>query len=404
MEQRPQAYTVTAITRIIKATLEETFPAVWVEGEISNFLHHNSGHRYFSLKDERASLRITLWRSVGQTLKFDLKNGQKVMVFGDINVYEKRGEYQLNCRKVVPVGTGPLELAFRQLHEKLGKEGLFDEDRKKPIPDYAQKVGIVTSPTGAAIRDMIHVARRRNSSVQLYLFPAQVQGDGAERTIAEGIQYFNSRDDINLIIIGRGGGSLEDLWPFNEELSVRAIAASRIPIVSAVGHEIDFTLSDYAADLRAATPSAAAELAIWSRREAQALVADLTRRQATALIGLVRERRQMLDSITSRTVFARPLAMFEQHRGELHGMVRLLSAAGKNRFDKFSNRLSLSLSRLDSLSPLKTLQRGYSVTRLSADHRLVRKIEEVETGDEIESIVTNGRVTATVTATNPNKL
>ena len=326
------------------------------------------------------------------------------MVFGDVNVYEKRGEYQLNCRKMVPVGMGPLELAFRQLHEKLGKEGLFYDDRKKPIPVYARRVGIVTSPTGAAIRDMIHVARRRNSGVQLYLYPAQVQGDGAEKTIAEGIRYFNSRDDIDLIIIGRGGGSLEDLWPFNEELTVRAVAASRIPVISAVGHEIDFTLSDYAADLRAATPSAAAEQAIWSRREALALINELSRRQAAALIGLVRERRQLLDSITSRAVFARPLDMFERRRSEVDGRVRLLMSAGRNRFDTFTNRLSLAMSRLDNLSPLKTLQRGYSVTRHAGDRTLVRRIEDVRAGDEIENIVTNGRLLATVTSTNPNKV
>jgi len=404
MEQRPQAYTVSAITRIIKATLEETFPGVWVEGEISNYLHHSSGHRYFSLKDQRAALRITLWRSTGQRLKFEPKNGQKVMVYGDINVYEKRGEYQLNCRKIEPIGTGPIELTFRQLYEKLQKEGLFDEDRKQEIPAYAQRVGIVTSPTGAAIRDMINVARRRNSGIQLYLYPAQVQGDGAEKTIAEGIRYFNGRDDIDLIIIGRGGGSLEDLWPFNEELTVRAVAASKIPVISAVGHEIDFTLSDYVADLRAATPSAAAEMAIWSQAEARSLVAELNRRQVSALVGMVRERRQMLDSITSRTVFARPLAMFEQRRGEVNSLVRLLTAAGKNRFDTFANRLSLSVSRLDSLSPLKTLQRGYSVTRHQADHRLIRAIEDVQSGDEIESIVTDGRIMATVTSTDKNKV
>ena len=217
MTTLPQAYTVSAVTRIIKETLESTLQGVWVEGEVSNYLHHGSGHRYLNLKDDRAILKVTIWRSAGSHLKFEPENGQKVLAFGDINVYEKGGQYQLNCRKLVPVGIGELELAFRQLHEKLEAEGLFAEDRKVAMPPFARKIGIVTSPTGAAIRDIIQIARRRNRSVELVIYPAAVQGDGAENTIAAGIAYFNRRDDIDIIITGRGGGSLEDLWPFNSK-------------------------------------------------------------------------------------------------------------------------------------------------------------------------------------------
>ncbi|MFQ6008837.1 MAG: exodeoxyribonuclease VII large subunit, partial [Candidatus Zixiibacteriota bacterium] len=281
MHMQPQAYTVTEITRLIKSTLEESFYDIWVEGEISNYHLHSSGHRYFNLKDENAVIRVTLWRSIGAYLKFEPEDGQKVLVYGNITVYERGGNYQLNCQKLVPVGVGELELAFRQLYEKLSAEGLFDEERKKKIPQYAFQIGIVTSPTGAAIRDIIQIARRRNDSVTLLIYPAQVQGDGAEYTIAAGIEYFNSRDDIDLLIVGRGGGSLEDLWPFNTEVTVRAIAASRIPVISAVGHEVDVTLSDLVADLRAPTPSAASELAVWSKREFLELVDSNLRRQAS---------------------------------------------------------------------------------------------------------------------------
>jgi len=223
MLEKPKAYTVTAVTRMIKSSLEEQFKDIWVEGEISNYHHHSSGHRYLNLKDERAVLKIVMWKSVGAYLKFEPEDGQKVLACGSITVYEKGGQYQLTCRKLVPVGIGPLELAFRKLYEKLSSEGLFDDDRKQPIPKYPLKIGVVTSPTGAAVRDIIQIARRRNDSVQLVIFPAQVQGDGAEETIAAGIEYFNTRDDVDLIITGRGGGSLEDLWPFNTEVTVRAM-------------------------------------------------------------------------------------------------------------------------------------------------------------------------------------
>jgi exodeoxyribonuclease VII large subunit len=346
MTTLPQAYTVSAVTRIIKETLESTLQGVWVEGEVSNYLHHSSGHRYLNLKDDRATLKVTIWRSAGSYLKFEPENGQKVLAFGDINVYEKGGQYQLNCRKLVPVGIGELELAFRQLHEKLEAEGLFAEDRKVVMPHFARKIGIVTSPTGAAIRDIIQIARRRNRSVELVIYPAAVQGDGAEQTIAAGIAYFNTRDDIDIIITGRGGGSLEDLWPFNTEVTVRAIAASKIPVISAVGHEIDVTLADLVADLRAPTPSAAAELAVWSRREMVDQVDNHTRRQAGLLADLVEGARRELFSLLKRPIYARPLDLVNQRQQYLDNLRRTLSAAGKNRFEKHKNRLSLSLARL----------------------------------------------------------
>ncbi len=396
MLERPQAYTVTAVTRIIKSSLEDQFQGVWIEGEISNYLHHSSGHRYITLKDDRAVLKVVMWKSVGATLKFEPKNGQKVLAFGDITVYEKGGQYQLNCRKLIPVGVGELELAFRQLHERLSAEGLFEESRKQELPAYPRKIGIVTSPTGAAIRDMIQISRRRNPSVQLIIHPAQVQGDGAEETIAEGIRYFNSRDDIDIIITGRGGGSLEDLWPFNTEITVRAIAASHIPVVSAVGHEVDVTLSDLVADLRAPTPSAAAELTVWSREEFTERVRSLLGDQAALLSDQVVTARENLLSILGRPVFKKPLDRVNQGRQQLDNGLRLLGASAKNSFARHKNRLSLRLANLEALSPLKTLARGYSVSRRSDNGKLVRAHTDIAVGETIETILADGRLISRV--------
>ncbi|MBN1211413.1 MAG: exodeoxyribonuclease VII large subunit [candidate division Zixibacteria bacterium] len=396
MPEKIKPYTVTAVTRMIKTALEESFFDLWVEGEISNYIHHSSGHRYMYLKDENAVIKVTIWRSVGTALKFEPENGQKVIVFGNITVYEKGGNYQLNCRKLVPVGVGELELAFRQLHEKLSAEGLFDEDRKRPLPEYPLKIGIVTSPTGAAVRDIIQIARRRNDSVELIIYPAQVQGDGAELTIKAGIEYFNRRDDIDVIITGRGGGSLEDLWPFNTEIVVRAVATSKIPVVSAVGHEIDITLSDLAADLRAPTPSAASELVIWSKRELRELIEHRLTFQARQLNNLVQYARQQLVSILQRPVFARPLDMIRQQQQYLDSLMRLLQAAGKNRFDVFKNKLSLLLSRLEALSPLKILNRGYSVSRKPADLSLIKSCKDIDPGELMETVLADGRLVSMV--------
>ncbi len=396
MLNQPKAFTVSAITRLIKTTLEESYREIWVEGEISNYLLHSSGHRYFNLKDDKAVLKVTLWRSLGAYLKFEPKNGQKVLVYGDITVYEKGGSYQLNCKKIVPVGIGELELAFRQLYEKLSAEGLFEQDRKQEIPQFAQKIGVVTSPTGAAIRDIIQIARRRNKSVELVIYPAQVQGDGAEKTIAAGIEYFNTRDDIDIIITGRGGGSLEDLWPFNTELAVRAVAASRIPVISAVGHEIDTSLTDLAADLRAPTPSAASELAVWSKREFSDQVRGHIHHQASLLRAMVSGARQRLRSLTGRPVFTRPTELIRQKGQYVDSITRLLLAAGKNSFVAHKNRLSLLVLKLDTLSPLKILGRGYSVARKLPEKIVIRSINDVAPGDLMETIINDGSIISQV--------
>ncbi len=392
MQSKPKTYTVTAITRMIKGQLEESFQALWIEGEISNYIHHTSGHRYFNLKDSNAVIKITMWRSVGKGLKFEPENGQKVLVFGDISVYEKGGNYQINCKKIIPVGVGELELAYQKLKEKLEKDGYFDSEIKKPIPERASKIGIVTSPTGAAVRDIIQIARRRNNFVELIIYPAKVQGEGGELTIKAGIEYFNSREDIDIIIIGRGGGSLEDLWNFNTEIVVYAIAQSEIPIISAVGHEVDITLSDLAADLRAPTPSAASELAVWSKREFLEQINGNIYSQAALLRGLVSRAKETISGIINRPIYRKPLDMIYQRQQTLDNFVRILISAGKNSFDMNKNRLSLALSRLDTLSPLKILERGYSVSRRLPNKVLLKSVNDIHLGDRMETILPDGEV------------
>ncbi len=389
-------YTVTAITRLIKYTLEESFPSVWVEGEISNYLHHSSGHRYFSMKDENSAIKCTIWRSAGQYLKFKPEDGMKVRAFGDITVYEKGGNYQLNVKKLQTVGVGELEVAFRQLYEKLSKEGLFDESLKVPIPAYPMKVGLVTSPTGAAIRDIINIAGRRNDSVRLVLFPARVQGEGAETSLIAGIEYFNRRDDIDVIIIGRGGGSLEDLWAFNEESLVRAVAASDKPIVSAVGHEIDTTLSDLAADLRAPTPSAAAEIVIWDKSEFLEYINNSVVRAGRSLSGVAESGRKRLENLTDRPVYRRPEALVREREQYLDHLKKEFSTAGRIILEKEKNALSFLMSRLESLSPLAVLSRGFAVLKNIVSGTMIKSVKDMGQEDRVEATLKDGTAVAVI--------
>lgn len=397
MQEQPQSITVSALTKMIKNTLEGSFSGLCIEGEISNFHHHgSSGHRYFSLKDDKAVLRVAMWRPFGQQLQFEPKDGQQVLAFGDISLYEKRGEYQLICRKLVPVGVGPLELAYRQLYEKLSAEGLFDEEHKQPLPEYAGRIGIVTSPTGAVIRDIIQISSRRNPAVELVIYPTAVQGDGAEETIAEGIKYFNEQNNVDLIITGRGGGSLEDLWCFNSEIVVRAIFDSKIPLISAVGHEIDVTLSDLVADLRAPTPSAAAELAVWSKEEFISQVQGNISQQTTYLERQVGSARDFLSALLSRPVLSRPLELIYERQQNIDSMLRLLNSSGKNQFEMFKNRLSLGLSRLEALSPLKVLARGYSVSSLLPSKMVIKSVKDVKAGDSLQTRLKDGLIISNI--------
>ncbi|MCX6826647.1 MAG: exodeoxyribonuclease VII large subunit, partial [candidate division Zixibacteria bacterium] len=375
---------------------EESFPSVWVEGEISNYILHSSGHRYLSLKDENAIIRLTIWRHVGQYLKFEPENGMKVWAFGDITVYEKGGSYQLNVKKLMPVGVGPLEIAFRQLYERLSKEGLFDEASKRPLPEYPTKVGLVTSPTGAAIRDFIQIAYRRNNTIQLVLYPAQIQGAGAESSIIAGIKYFNERDDIDLIMIGRGGGSLEDLWTFNEEALVRAIVSSKKTIVTGIGHEIDTTLSDLAADLRAPTPSSAAELIIWDKKSFLMNITGYLHQLRRRLLEMINKNHYSLNQLITRPVYVRPETFVREQEQYLDIVKRQLIMAGKIVLEKQKNSLSLKLSRLESLSPLAILNRGYAVIKSFPSGKPVKSITALKREDLVETILKDGSALAAI--------
>ena len=261
-EPRPHIFTVSEITAAVRGVLEDVFDAVWIEGEISNLRVPASGHNYFILKDGKAQIKCVMFRNYRSGLKFAPEDGDQVLLFGRVSVYEARGEYQVIVETMEPRGLGALQKAFEQLKEKLDKEGLFKDEKKKPIPEFPWKVGIITSETGAAVRDILNIMQRRNPKVSVLLYPVKVQGDGAAEEIAEAIETMNQRKDVEVLIVGRGGGSIEDLWAFNEEVVARAIYKSKIPVISAVGHEIDFTIADFVADLRAPTPSAAAELAV----------------------------------------------------------------------------------------------------------------------------------------------
>jgi exodeoxyribonuclease VII large subunit len=389
--------TVAELTEQIKDLVEAGFPAVWVAGEISNFARPQSGHCYLTLKDEQAQLRAVIWRNVAAQLRFDLHDGLEVICRGRVEVYAPRGSYQLIIEAIEPRGLGALELALRQLREKLAREGLFDPARKRPLPEFVRQIAVVTSPTGAAIRDFLQVLRRRWRGADVLILPARVQGDGAAAEIAAAIQLANRLSrPIDVLVVTRGGGSLEDLWAFNEEVVVRAIAASRIPVISAVGHEIDVTLSDLAADVRALTPSEAAELVAPAAEELFGTLDQLKKRITAALKTLAQAARSRLDALARHPVFRRPYRqVFERARrldelgGRLHRSIKL-------HLQNAQQRTATSAAKLQSLSPLAVLGRGYSLTQRPADGRVIRSAAELAPGQQISTRFAAGRALSRV--------
>ncbi|MCI0329921.1 MAG: exodeoxyribonuclease VII large subunit [candidate division Zixibacteria bacterium] len=398
-----KVWTVSELTRSVKENLEVNFPAIWVEGEVSNYLLHTSGHRYFSLKDESAQLRCTIWRGAGQYLNFELEDGLKVHAFGNLTVYEKRGEYQLNVLKLLPIGRGELEIAFQKLKERLFKEGLFDEAHKKPIPEFPERIGIITSPTGAAVQDMLKIFRRRFPPAELYLYPARVQGEGAKEEIVAGIQAFNEWGEVDVMILGRGGGSLEDLWAFNEEEVARAIYASRIPVVSAVGHEIDFTIADFVADLRAPTPSAAVEMVVPDKEELEGVVKGLKERIGGLFAHQLAQAQARLDAVLGSYGLKKPADLVNQKSQFVDELSRRAQLALSNRLAQMRLELKSADERLATLSPRAVLARGYSIVRRRPDGRVVREYKEVKAGEGVELIFSKGKAEAEVTRTLPEE-
>ncbi len=425
--------TVSQLTTQIKQSLEQMFPEVWVEGEVSNLRIPSSGHVYFTLKDQQSQIRAVLFKGKAQHIPFELEDGLHVIIRGHVSLYELRGDYQIILEYVEPRGIGALHIAFEQLRKKLFEEGLFDERRKRPLPLIPKKVALITSPTGAAIRDMISVLQRRCPLIQIVVFPVRVQGEGASLEIAHAIQEVSHTSTIDLMIVGRGGGSLEDLWSFNEEVVVRAIANASIPVVSAVGHEIDFTLSDFASDVRAPTPSAAAEMVSPVLSELQAKIRELQVRVTREvqsqvsylkqhLVGLgrsipdlrawVQQRAQRIDDANDRIqrvlnymiMTYRPRVTGAQTElfgyGPQPGIAksRVLAAQLRQRLQQGMpislqfkrNRFQLLTSSLEAFSPLAILSRGYSVLETYPKKKIIRQFDQVEPGDHIRARLGKG--------------
>jgi exodeoxyribonuclease VII large subunit len=394
-------YTVTEITREIKGTLEAGFPLVWIEGEISNYLFHSSGHRYFSLKDENAQIKCTLWRYRGEHLRFEPEDGMKVTVQGSITVYERNGQYQLDVFDLIPAGVGRLEIAFQQLKEKLSQEGLFDEEHKKPIPLYPEAIGVVTSPTGAAIRDIIRIIRDRFPSARIIVRPVRVQGPGAAEEIAQAIKDFNIYEKIDVMIVGRGGGSLEDLWAFNEETVARAIYQSEIPVISAVGHEIDFTIADFVADMRAPTPSAAAQMVVPDRRVILEQLETQIRKLESNLTGFIEYSEQRLKALKESYGLRRPLDIITQRSQKMDEIHSRLVDGLKNSLKIKSNAVSLFKEKLKALSPASVLRRGYSIARKLPELEVIKKAGNLKTDDRLEVRFSKGKIESKVELVDP---
>ena len=436
-----KVFTVFEVTSEIKRSLER-FGLIWIQGEISNFKHHSSGHMYFTLKDKRAQLKAACFRGNNCYLKFRPEDGLEVVVRGRLTVYEPRGDYQMVVEYMEPVGLGSLQLAFDQLKEKLRKEGLFEEDRKKPLPLLPRKIGIVTSPTGAAIRDMLRILKRRNASLHVLIYPARVQGTGAVEEIIRGVRYFNNRHDIDVIIVGRGGGSMEDLWAFNQEVVARAIFKSAIPVISAVGHEVDFTITDFVADVRAPTPSAAAEMVSGARGDLAATVRSLVGRLVQAMRLQIERRRSSLERVSRDRAFdvaPNKVREFQQSFDEatlrmIQAMVRfasklrhrehvlrtrlarvdlraavarrreVLARARQNlllgmrsRLREQRSGLEIAVGKVNALSPLSILQRGYAICRDEAG-AILKDSDRVAPGARVDLTLARGELNCRVEA------
>lgn len=396
MEDGRRIATVTQINNYIKAVLDKVpvLQNIWIKGEISNFKLHSSGHIYLTLKDNGAVLKAVMFRNAASTLEFKPADGTKVLARGRISVYESGGQYQMYIEEMEAEGTGDLYAKFEELKRRLAEEGLFEESRKKPIPKFPETIGIVTSPTGAAIRDMINVLSRRCPMVKVIIYPCLVQGENAAQSIVSGIEYFNTKKKVDVIITGRGGGSIEDLWAFNEEITARAIFTSEIPVISAVGHEVDFTISDFVSDLRAPTPSAAAELAVPDILELKRSLESSKIRMSSLLKGKLDASIRHLTLISERS----GITQFEKMIGDKVQTVDLLSErlimTYKNKTEILEKQFSAMCGKLSALSPLAVFDRGYCTA--SKDGEAVNSINDLSSGDKIKLRLTDGEADCTV--------
>lgn len=398
------ALSVSELTSLLKGVLQDVFPPlVWVEGEISNLARPRSGHVYMTLKDAGAQIRAVMWASTASRLRFDLAEGQSVLVQGSLEIYPPQGVYQLILRKIEPRGVGALQLAFEQLKQRLSAEGLFDADRKLSLPRFPRRIAVVTSPTGAAVRDFLQVAVRRWPAVNITVVPAKVQGLGAAASIVGAIHDAHRlRPAPEVIVVTRGGGSLEDLWCFNEEPVVRAIAAARLPVVSAVGHEIDVTLADFAADVRALTPSEAAERVLPDWAALQDTLRLLAKRLEKPLRQKLLYHGEQLRHLSSRSVLARPFQLIHDRSRRLDELDERGRRAVVQLLAEKRKQVESCAATLSALSPLAVLARGYSVTRREDDGRVIRRSDQVAPGDRIGTQTASGRIISEVTQTLPD--
>lgn len=396
-------YTITQLTKELKELLEGSFSKIWVEGEISNYLKHSSGHRYFTLKDQGAQIKCVLWRWQGNSLYFEPQDGIKVKAFGQITIYEKSGQYQLVVSSLQPAGIGDLELAFQQLKKKLAAEGLFEQAHKQPIPRFPERIGVITSPTGAAIRDILNITKRRAPHIEIFLWPVAVQGEGAAAQLARAIRGFNKHKLVDLLIVGRGGGSLEDLWAFNEEEVARAIYESELPVISAVGHEIDFSISDFVADLRAPTPSAAAEMAVPDTIQLLERIDELQQSLVNEIESYLIESNRRLEEIGSRYGLKRPMEIITQRAQRRDELNRLIGLHIAHRMESLSTKSHAMFEKLEMVSPRGILKRGYAYVR-HENLQSVRSFKQVALDDKLEIIFYEGGVESRVTRIKPEIL
>ena len=396
MRYSDMAVTVSDLNRYIKDkfTNDENLSQILVKGEISNFKNHYTGHMYFTLKDENSLIKCVCFKTYAEKLTFMPKDGMKVIVLGSVSVFERDGIYQIYVKIMEEDGQGDLYTKYKELKEKLEKEGLFNELHKQNIPLMPKVIGVLTSKTGAVIRDIINVSTRRNPNVYIRLLPVPVQGEGAAEKIADGIKFMNENNLADVLILARGGGSLEDLWPFNEEIVARAIYDSKIPIISAVGHETDFSISDFVADLRAPTPSAAAELAVPDVYEVKRKIESYQDRLRMALLKKVEVMKLRYDKCMASSVFKEPLRKVNDNYLLIDNFIKRLESLVKIEQEKEKNRYIELISKLDALSPLKTLSRGYSLVEKNG--KIIKSKSEVQKGDKVELTFTDGKKQAVI--------
>lgn len=399
MEQR-KVISVSQLNRYVKSLLEgdANLAAVYISGEISNFTnHYKSGHLYLSLKDENALVKAVMFKGYASKLTFKPESGMKVIVRARVSLYDKDGSFQIYIEEMQPDGVGSLQVAFEQLKKRLAEEGLFDPARKRPIPPFPKRVGVITAATGAAVRDILNVLGRRFPLAEVVFTPVLVQGDGAPPQLVAAVERFNAQNAADVIIIGRGGGSIEDLWAFNSEDVARAVAASRIPVISAVGHETDFTICDFAADLRAPTPSAAAELAVPDMAQLRQRVIQLYRHLKQAVGFAVEQRQKTLEHLMSKKCLSTPLFYVEEQAMRVDYLTRRFAAAAQTGLAKGTGRLSAAAAKLDALSPLKVLSRGYAIPYKGDS--VIHGTEDVAAEDVLRIRVANGNIMCRVTET-----